>query len=334
MEKFKVFVARKIPEIGTEMLKKAGFDVDVNEDEEKVLTKLELIEKVKNKDALLSLLTDEVDEEVLSSAENLKIVSNYAVGLDNVDIDAATRRGILVSNTPGVLTQSVAEHTFALMIGVARRIVEADKYTRQGKYRAWGPLLFLGADLNGKTLGIIGLGRIGKAVSKMAVRGFDMKVLYYDKFKDEAFEKEYNAEDTDLETLLTEADFITIHVPLLPSTIHLISFNEFKLMKKGAILVNTARGPIIDEKALIDALENKRIAGAALDVFECEPEISCDHKSSHQLKDQDNLILTPHIASASIETRGKMAELAAQSIIDLAGGKTPQNVVNTEALKK
>lgn len=334
MEKFKVFIARKIPEIGTEMLKKAGFDVDVNEDEEKVLTKLELIEKVKNKDALLSLLTDEVDEEVLSSAENLKIVSNYAVGLDNVNIDAATRRGILVSNTPGVLTQSVAEHTFALMIGAARRIVEADKYTRQGKYRAWGPLLFLGADLNGKTLGIIGLGRIGKAVSKMAVRGFDMKVLYYDKFKDEAFEKEYNAEDTDLETLLTEADFITIHVPLLPSTIHLISFNEFKLMKKGAILVNTARGPIIDEKALIDALENKRIAGAALDVFECEPEISCDDKSPHQLKNLDNLILTPHIASASIETRGKMAELAAQSIIDLAGGKTPQNVVNTEALKK
>lgn len=334
MEKFKVFVARRIPEIGIEMLKKAGFDVDVNEDEDKVLTKLELIDKVKNKDALLSLLTDKVDEEVLSSAKNLKIVANYAVGLDNVDIDAATRRGILVSNTPGVLTQSVAEHTFALMIGVARRIVEADKYTRLGKYRAWGPLLFLGADLNGKTLGIIGLGRIGKAVSKMAVRGFDMKVLYYDKFKDEAFEKEYNAEDTDLETLLKEADFITIHVPLLPSTIHLISFNEFELMKKGAILVNTARGPIVDEKALIDALENKRIAGAALDVFECEPEISCDHESPHQLKDLDNLILTPHIASASIETRGKMAELAAQSIIDLAGGKTPQNVVNREALKK
>lgn len=334
MEKFKVFVARKIPETGTEMLKNAGFDVDVNEDEEKVLTKLELIEKVKNKDALLSLLTDKVDEEVLSSAENLKIVANYAVGLDNIDIDAATRRGILVSNTPGVLTQSVAEHTFALMIGAARRIVEADKYTRQGKYKAWGPLLFLGADLNGKTLGIIGLGRIGKAVSKMAVRGFDMKVLYHDKFKDEAFEKEYNAEDTDLETLLKEADFITIHVPLLPSTKHLISFNEFKLMKKSAILVNTARGPIIDEKALIDALENKRIAGAALDVFECEPEISCDPKSPHQLKDLANLILTPHIASASIETRGKMAELAAQNIIDLAGGITPQNVVNKEVLKK
>lgn len=334
MEKFKVFVARKIPEVGIEMLKKAGLDVEVNEDAEKVLTKQELIEKVKNKDALLSLLTDKVDEEVLSSSENLKIVANYAVGFDNIDIDAATQRGILVSNTPGVLTQTVAEHTFALMIAAARRVVEADKYTRQGKYRAWGPLLFLGPDLNGKTLGIIGLGRIGKTVSKIAVRGFDMKVLYYDKFRDDAFEKEYNAVNTDLETLLKEADFITIHVPLLPSTRHLISFNEFNLMKKSAILVNTARGAIIDEKALIDALENKRITGAALDVFECEPEISCDYKSPHQLKSLDNLILTPHIASASIETRGKMAELAAQSIIDLAGGKAPQNVINKEALKK
>lgn len=333
MAKFKVFVARKIPDAGIELLKKAGLDVEVNEDAEKVLSKKELIEKIKDKDALLSLLTDKIDEEVLSSASNLKIVANYAVGFDNIDLKTATKKSIVITNTPEVLTETVAEHTFALMMAAARRIVEADKFTRQGKYKAWGPLLFLGQDLKGKTLGIIGLGRIGAAVAQRAVKGMGMKIIYNSKHRDKAFEKGYDAKFADLNALLKESDFISIHVPLTQETKHMISFKQFKLMKKNAILVNTARGPIVDENALIDALKNKKIAGAALDVFECEPEITCNLSSTLQLKDFDNVILTPHIASASVETRSKMAEMAAQSIIDFAKGKTPKNMINKEAIQ-
>ncbi|MBS3123271.1 D-glycerate dehydrogenase [Candidatus Woesearchaeota archaeon] len=333
MRKFKVFVARKIPDIGIDILKKAGVEVEVNNDAEKVLSKKELIKKIKNKDALLSLLTDNVDEEVLFNS-NLKVVANYAVGFNNIDLNAATKKGILVTNTPDVLTETVAEHTLALMMAVARRIVEADKFTKQNKYKAWGPLLFLGQDLKWKTLGIVGLGRIGFAVAHKAVKGMGMKVIYNTLKQDKLFEKEYDAKFVKLERLLKESDFISIHAPLTPETKHLLSFKQFKLMKNNAILINTARGPIVDEKALVEALKNKRISGAALDVFECEPNITCHPASKWQLKNFDNVILTPHIASASVETRNKMAVLAAKSIVDVAKNKIPLNVINRDVLKK
>jgi glyoxylate reductase len=330
---FRVFVTRLIPEAGITLLKNAGFHVEVNEEPDRVIPKQELIERVKDKEALLSLLTDRIDEEVIGAAPKLKVVANYAVGFDNIDIQAATKRGIVVTNTPEVLTETVAEHTIALMISISRRIVESDKFTRAGRYKGWDPLLFLGQDLKGKTLGIIGLGRIGKAVAQRAVKGMDMRVIYHKRRRDEAFEKEFNAKMVDFETLLKESDFISIHVPLTPDTKYLISFEEFDLMKETAYLINTARGPIVEEKALVEALDRGRIAGAALDVFECEPEITCNRDASPQLKDFDNVILTPHTASATIGTRSRMAEIAAQSIVDLAEGKIPGNVVNRDVIK-
>ncbi len=328
---WRVFVARSIPENGTSMLQDAGFKVDVNE-EERVLSKEELIDSVRGKDALLSLLTDNVDEDVLSSNPDLKIVSNYAVGFDNIDVQTATRHRIVVTNTPGVLTEAVAEHTLALMLTAARRIVEADQFARAGTYKAWAPKLFLGQPIEGRTLGLVGLGRIGIAVAQRAVKGMGMKVIYYDLYENKEFEKEYDASRVKLDTLLREADVISLHVPLTDQTFHLISKRELRAMKSSAILINTARGPIVDEAALVEALQEKSIFAAALDVFECEPAISCDSEAEVQLKDLDNVILTPHIASATTVARAKMAEMAAQSIIDLANGKTPENILNKEVL--
>lgn len=324
----KVFVTRKIPEVGIKMLKEKGFSVEVYGPDE-VIPRSVLLKKVAGVDALLSLLTDKIDGEVLDAAgANLKIVANYAVGFDNIDLVAAKKRGVLVSNTPGQeITESVAEHTFMLMLALARRLVESDNFTRAGKYRGWEPLLLLGADVHDKTLGIVGLGRIGFAVADRAVKGFRMKVLYSDVKRNEQFEKEYGGVYLPLEDLLKQADFITLHVPLLPSTRHLMGAKQFKLMKPSAFLVNTARGPVVDEKALLQALVAKRLAGAALDVFECEPAIDCDPTDHLELKKMPNVILTPHTASATIETRGAMARLAAENIIAALEGKEPPNLV-------
>lgn len=313
----KVFITRQIPEEGPKLLKKAGYEVVVAP-QDAVISRDALLQGVRGVNALLPLLTDKIDAEVMDTAgKQLKIIANYAVGFDNIDIAAAQERGIIVTNTPEVLSETVAEHTFALMLALAHRIPEGDRFTRAGKYIGWEPMLLLGRDLSHKTLGIVGLGRIGALVAKHAVKGFDMRVLYYDVKPNQEFEKEYGAKFVALEELLKQADFVSIHVPLLPATRHLMNAERLKLMKKTAYLVNTSRGPVVDEAALVAALQNGTIAGAALDVFENEP------KLAPGLSDLENVVLTPHAASATIETRGKMSELAAQNIIAALSGKEP-----------
>lgn len=312
-----------IPERGIALLKSKGYAVEVSE-KDGVLTKDELVTRLKagSYDAVLCLLTDKIDEDVFAAAgEQCKIFANYAVGFDNIDQEAMRRHTMTVTNTPGVLTETVAEHTFALMLASAHRITEGDAYTKAGKYKGWAPMLLLGTDLAGKTLGVVGLGRIGSLVAHHAVKGFGMKIMYYDPKPNADFEKEYGATFADLETVLKESDFISIHVPLLPTTRHLIGETQFKMMKPSAYLVNTSRGPIIDEQALVNALREGTIKGAALDVFENEPELTPG------LAEMDNVIVTPHIASATEETRSKMAELAAQNIIEALEGRIPPNKI-------
>jgi len=324
MPKKKVFVTRMIPDEGIKALKKKGYRVDVYK-EDKVISKKELMKRVKGVDALLSLLTDTIDDQVLKAAgPQLKIVANYAVGFDNIDLAAAKKRGIPVTNTPAdEVSESVAEHAFTLMLGLAHRVVESDKYARAEKYKGWAPQLLLGTDLHGKTLGIVGLGRIGEAVARRAVKGFGMKCMYSDLKRNPSFEKKFDAKKKTLTAILKEADFITLHVPLLKSTRHMISTKELKTMKKTAFLVNTSRGPVVDEKALLKALKAGEIAGAGIDVFECEPAIDCDIRDDLELKKFENVILTPHTASATIEARQAMSLLAAKNIIAVLSGKRP-----------
>ena len=320
----KIFVTRPIPEVGIKILKDKGYDVVVNEAaEDRAAAKEELLEGIKGANAVLSVLTDKISADVIDAGlPTLKIVANYAVGFDNIDIEAAKQKNIMITNTPDVLTNTVAEHTFALMLSIAHRISEADRFSRAGNYKAWGPNLLLGTDISGKTLGIVGLGRIGSRVAHHSVKGFGMKVLYTDQKQNFEFEKEYGAQFVEkLEDLLPKCDFISIHVPLLDSTLHLINEERLGLMKTSAYLINTSRGPIIDEKALARALREKWIKGAALDVFEFEPDIT------PALTELDNVILTPHIASATEETRNKMAEMAAQNIIEALEGRIPPNLI-------
>ncbi len=317
----KIFITRKIPDAGLDLLKLKNFEVVVYPKSHPI-SRRELLKNVRGVDAILSLLTDKIDEEVLVAAgSQLKIVSNFAVGYDNIDVSAVQKRGIFVTNTPGVLTQAVAEHTFALMMTLARRICEADRFTKSGKYKGWDPELFVGSELNGKTLGIVGLGRIGAEVARRAFFGMGMKVFYYDVKRDLNFEQEYKAQFLLMDEILKKSDFVSIHVPLLPQTHRLINQEKFKLMKPTAFLINTARGAIVDEAALVTALQSKQIAGAALDVFEYEPKISS------ALKKMDNVILTPHIASATKEARDNMARMAATSIIEALEGKIPKYAV-------
>ena len=321
---FKIFITRKIPESGIIKLKSAGYEVEVNP-VDKVLSKEELISFLKKGkyDAVLALLTDKLDTDVFEAAgSQCKIFANMAVGFDNVDVAAAKKAGIMVTNTPGVLTDTVAEHTFALLLAIAHRVSEGDRFARAGKYHGWEPMMLLGTDVSKKTLGILGLGRIGSRVAHHGAKGFEMKVLYYDVKRNEDFEKEVDAEfRASAEEVLKEADFVSIHVPLLPTTRHLLNAERLKLMKPTAYLINTSRGPVIDEKALADALQKGIIKGAALDVFENEPAIE------PELLKLENVILTPHIASATEETRAKMSELAAENIIAALSGQTPPNLV-------
>lgn len=316
----KIFITREIPEIGINLLKEKGWEVKVGPEE--IISRPELLDGVQGADAILSVLTEKIDKEVMKAAgEQLKIIANYAVGYDNIEIEEARKRGILVTNTPGILTEAVAEHTIALLLSAACRIVEGDRYTRAKKFNGWGPKLFLGADIHGKTLGIIGFGRIGSEVARRMRDGFDLKIIYHDIRRNEDLEKEYKIEYREIDDLLREADFISLHTALTPETRHLINAERLKIMKPTAYLINTSRGAIIDEAALVEALRNKTIAGAALDVFENEPELAAG------LIELENIVLTPHIASATKETRDKMAEMASQNIIAALEGKTPPNLV-------
>jgi len=323
----KVFVTRRIPKKGIEMLKQKGYELEVNE-EDRVLAKKEIIKGVKGKDALLCLLTDTIDSDIIDAEPGLKAISNYAVGYNNIDVEYATKKKIPVTNTPGVLTDTTADLAFTLMMAAARRIGEGERLARAGRFKGWGPLMLLGQDIHGKTLGIIGAGRIGTAIAKRAEKGFGMKILYTDTHKNERLEKEVDARFVTQEELLKESDFVTLHVPMLPETKHLISEKELGMIKKTAILINTSRGPVVDEKALIKALKEKKIFSAGLDVFENEPDIP------KELRELENVVIVPHLGSASVETRTKMATLAAQNLIDVMEGRVPKHLVNDVAVGK
>ena len=323
MSKKKVFVTRRIPQPGLDLLK--DFDMTMNP-EDRVLTKQELIAGGKGRDAVLCLLTDPIDAEIMDALPTVRIFANYAVGFNNIDVEAATKRKVAITNTPGVLTDTTADFAWTLLMAAARRLVEADKYCRAGKYEGWGPMLFLGHDIHHKTLGIVGMGRIGQAVARRA-HGFEMKILYTDELRlPPEKERELKATFVNLEQLLKESDFVSLHVPLMPSTKHLIGKKQLEMMKRTAVLVNTSRGPVVDEKALVEALKNKTIFAAGLDVYEDEP------KLAPGLAELDNVTIPPHIASASIDTRSKMATMAASNIIAFFKGEKPPNIVNPEVL--
>lgn len=326
---YKIFVTRDIPDKGIKMLRaNKNIKLEIYE-RDQAIPRNELLRRVKGKDILLSILTDKINKEVFDSAgSQLKMIANYAVGFDNIDLPEAKKRNIVVTNAPGdLISESVAEHTIALMFALAKRVCEADRFTRAGKYKAWGPKLLLGTDFYGKTVGIIGTGRIGSGVVHRLHDGFNMKILYNDVKPNPQLEKETGAQFCTLEKLLKESDFVSLHIPLLPSTHHLISTKQFKMMKKTAFLINTARGPIIDEKALVKALAKKEIAGAGLDVYECEPLIDCDPKDNLDLRKMENVVLTPHTASATLETRQQMSEISAQNILAFIQNKKPPNAV-------
>lgn len=324
-----IYVTRRIPEVGLIMLKDKFGSFDMNPDD-RVLTRDELKAAVKGRDAVVSLLTDPIDAEILDAAgPQCKIFSNYAVGYNNVDLKAAGERGVMVTNTPGVLTHATADLAITLMFACARRLVETDGYMRKGMYKGWGPLLWLGQDISdGRTVGIIGAGRIGANVATKMHKGFGSKILYTDMFKNETLEKETGAQKVDLETLLKESDFVSVHVNLTPETTHLINAQTLALMKPTSILVNTSRGPVVDEPALVEALKARKIFAAGLDVYEKEPLMAAG------LGELDNVIVAPHIASATPWTRDQMAIICAQNLIDCMEGRDPQHLVNKEFLKR
>jgi glyoxylate reductase len=331
----KIFVTRKIPGTHLEKLKTAGNEVVVSEFD-RPLTGEELVNGVKGVDVILCLLTDRIDADLMDVAgPQLKIISNYAVGFDNTDVKAATDRGIVVTNTPSdEVNEAVAEHTWALILALARHIVESDEFVRKqgyfaqtGGYKGWEPELFLGPSIMGKTLGIIGLGRIGSMVARRA-KGYNLTIIYNKHEPDPEAEKELGVKFATLDELLAQSDFVSLHVPLTDETRGMINKETLAKMKKGSYLVNTARGPIVDESDLVEALKSGQLGGAALDVFESEPQISPD------LISLPNVIMTPHIASSTWEAREKMGEQAVGAILDVLSGKKPQNIVNEEVWEK
>lgn len=323
-----IFVTRKLPGDDFDRLLKFGGEVMVSK-VDRVLTQEELLESIKGVDGILSLLTDQIDGEVMDAAgPTLRVIANYAVGFDNIDIEAATSRGIVVTNTPSeVVNESVAEHTWALILSLTRRIVESDESVRQGAYKGWEPNVFLGSVLKGKTMGIVGLGRIGKMVAKRA-KGYEMNICYTKRTPEPEIEKELGITFRTLDELLVTSDIVTIHVPLLDETRGMFDESAFSKMKKGSYLINTARGPIVKEDDLVSALRSGHLAGAALDVFENEPNIN------PELISMGAVVLTPHIASATIEARDDMTRLAVDGLLKGLSGNLPVNIVNKEVWGK
>lgn len=327
----RIFVTRNIPGKALQDLSKNHqLEVFDSKEGEKISREL-LLEKIKGVDAVISLLTEKIDAEFFEAAgPQLKVVANYAVGFDNMDVEEAKKRGVWLTNTPSNLGDAVAEFALSLMLALARRVVEADAYTRADKYQTWDPNIFLGQDLTGKTLGIIGAGTIGSVVAQRAKAVFNMSVLYCGRSRKEDFEAETGATFVDQDKLLMEADVISLHVPLTPETRHLISAKELLLMKPTAILLNTSRGPVVDECALIDALEQKKIWGVGLDVFEGEDQTERERlplENWVRLKQFSNVILTPHIASATLEAREEMSAMVVASVLQALEGKEPPCLV-------
>jgi len=321
-----IFISYPLPEEAVELARaRAAVDVNTSTDP---LAHDQLIARLKGRQGLISLITDTIDETLLAACPELRVVANIAVGFNNIDVAAATRRGVVITNTPDVLTDSTADYAWALLMTAARRVVEADRYVREGRWKKWDFDLLWGADVHGKTLGIVGFGRIGRAVARRA-RGFAMRVLYQDAAAaDPATERDLGAQRVDLATLLRESDFVTLHTPLTADTRHLIDAAALRAMKKTALLVNASRGPVVDEAALAQALGEGWIAGAGLDVFEQEPEI---HPGLLRLP---NVVLSPHLGSASLDTRRKMCALAVENCLAVLEGRTPPTPVNPEALSR
>ena len=319
----KILITRRLPEKAFELLK-PHCEIDYY-DRETTIPRRELLKRVAGKEGLLCLLTEQVDPELLSRAPGLKAVSTVSVGFDHVDLGACSERGIVVTHTPGVLTETTADFAWALLPSCARRVVEGDRFLRAGRYKAWGLTMLLGSDVHGKTLGIVGFGRIGRAVARRA-KGFGMNILYYDHRRlDAVVERESGASFASFPDLLRRSDFVTLHAALEAGGAHLIGEKELSIMKPGSFLINTARGPLVDEKALVRALQSGRLGGAGLDVYEKEPRLAPG------LSKLPNAVLAPHIASASVETRTKMAVLAAEGLLDvLVYHRRPAHVANPQ----
>jgi len=314
----KVLVTREIPDAGLRLLR----DFDVTVVSESPPERGELLESVRGAAGILPTVTEKMDAEVMDAAgDGLKVIANMAVGYDNVDLDAAGERNVVVTNTPEVLNETTADTAFLLLLAAARRLGEAERLLRSGGWEAWGPMQLTGPDVWGKKLGVVGFGRIGQAVARRA-RGFDMEVLYHDQYRNESAERETGAQYLELDELLRTCDFISVHTPLTPETRHLIGQGELDLMQPTSVLVNSSRGPVVDEGALADALAERRIFAAGLDVYEAEPEVH------PKLLELENVVLAPHIGSASIETRNKMAALAAENIVAVLAGQEPKTPVN------
>ncbi len=320
MKKFNVFVTRKIPEVGLDLLGKVcKLEIYPHN---RSLTKKELLKLVHGRDGLITLLSDKIDSSVINGAgPQLKVISNYAAGFENIDVAEATKRKILVTNTPGILSKTTAELAWALLLAVARRIPQGDVFTRDGKFKGWDPLLFLGQDIYGKTLGIIGAGKIGTEFALLS-KGYKMDVLYSSRHRNLTLEKELFAQKVTLDQLLRHSDVISLHVPLTKETFHLIGRKEFAKMKRSAIFINSSRGAVVEETALVEALKKNKIFGAGLDVYEKEPQLAPG------LKNLSNVVLAPHTGSASQATREKMAILAAQNLRAGLRGERPQHLVN------
>ena len=325
-EKPAVLISRLLPELAVALARRRAA-VDAY-DQDAPMPRPELLKRLRDRQGLICVISEAIDQALLDACPKLRVVSNVAVGYNNVDVAACTKRGVVVTNTPDVLTDSTADFAWTLLMATARRLVEADRYVREGRFTQWEYMLYLGGDVHGKTLGVVGFGRIGRAMARRAL-GFGMRVLYQDTVAaDATTERELNASQVDLATLLSESDFVSLHTPLIPETRHLLNRETLRAMKRTAYLINAARGPVVDEAALVEALREGWIAGAGLDVFEEEPKV---HPGLIGLT---NVVLAPHIGSGSLETRLKMATLAVENCLAVLEGRTPPTPVNPEVLAR